>query len=91
MQGTWVRSLSGKDSTCFGPLNPVSHDFCAHKPHLMSPHAATTEAQAPRDRALQRERSHSNKTAVKQHHESALLTATRESPHAAVRMQHNQL
>ena len=46
MQGTRVRSLVQEDPTCHG----------ATKPQLLSPHAATTEARAPRARALQQEK-----------------------------------
>ena len=46
MQGTRVQSLVWEDPTCLG----------ASAPQLLRPHAATTEARAPRARALQQEK-----------------------------------
>ena len=46
MQGTWVRSLVWKDSTCHRVTR-------AHVPQLLSPGAVTTEAPAPKACALQ--------------------------------------
>ena len=56
MQGTRVWSLVWEDPTCRGPTEPKSHNYWAHKPQLLSPHATTTEARAPRARALQQEK-----------------------------------
>ena len=68
MQGTRVQALVQEDPTCRGAtkpvrhnywacfLEPVSHNYWAHKPQLLSPHATTTEAHAPRACALQQEK-----------------------------------
>ena len=68
MQGTQVRALVQDDPTCHGAtkpmrhnywactLEPVSHNYWAHKPQLLSLRATTTEAYAPRARALQQEK-----------------------------------
>ena len=48
----------------------------AHEPQLLSPHAATIEAHVPKACTLQQE--------------EPLLAATRESPHATMKTQHNQ-
>ena len=37
-------------------LEPVSHNYWARMPQLLSPRATTTEARAPRARALQQEK-----------------------------------
>ena len=60
MQGTRVRSLVREDPTCSGATKPVPQLLSlrsrAHKPQLLSPHATTTEARAPRARAPQQEK-----------------------------------
>ena len=65
MQGTQVRALVQEDLTCRGAtkpvrhnctLEPVSHNYWAHVPQLLSPRATTTEAHMPRARALQQEK-----------------------------------
>ena len=56
MQGTWVRALVWKDPTCNGATKPVSHNYWACMPQLLSPHATTTEAHAPRACAPQQEK-----------------------------------
>ena len=61
MQGTWVQALVREDPTCRGATKPVRHNYwaCAlelREPQLLSPRAATTEARAPRARALQQEK-----------------------------------
>ena len=55
MQGTWVRALVREHPTCRAATKPMRHNYWAHAPQLLSPRAATTEACAPRARALQRE------------------------------------
>ena len=60
MQGTRVRALVREDPTCHGATKPVRHNYwaCAlgHEPQLPSPWDTTTEAHAPRARALQQEK-----------------------------------
>ena len=69
MQGTWVQSLGQEDPTCRRATKPTSHNCWARAPQLLkpacsracvpqllSPHAATTEAHAPRARAPQQEK-----------------------------------
>ena len=68
MQGTRVQALVQEDPTCSGAtqlvrhnyracaLEPASHNYWAREPHLLSPHATTTEARAPRAHALQQEK-----------------------------------
>ena len=68
MQGTRVRALVWEDPTCRGAtrpvhhnywacaLEPISHNYSAHEPQLLSPCATTTEARAPRARALPQEK-----------------------------------
>ena len=68
MQGTWVQTLVREDPArrratkpmhhnywaC--ALEPAYHNYWAHVPQLLSPRATTTEARAPRARALQQEK-----------------------------------
>ena len=62
VQGTRLRALVREDPTCRGATKPVHHTYWAStastacKPHLLSPCATTTEACAPRARALQQEK-----------------------------------
>ena len=60
MQGTRVRALVREDPTRCGATKPVLQllSLCsrARKPQLLSPRATTTEARAPRVRALQQEK-----------------------------------
>ena len=68
MQETQVRALAWEDPTFQGAtkpvrhnywacaLEPASHNYWAHVPQLLSPHAATTEAHAPRACAPQQEK-----------------------------------
>ena len=56
MQGTRVRALVWEDPTCRGATKPVRHNYRACEPQLLSPRATTTEARAPRARALQQEK-----------------------------------
>ena len=69
MQGTWVWSLVWEDPTCCGATKPMCHNYWACAPRLLkparsracvlqllSPHAATTEACAPRAHASQQEK-----------------------------------
>ena len=56
MQGTRVRSLVWEDPTCRGATKPVRHNYWACEPQLLGPHAATTEARAPRARTPQQEK-----------------------------------
>ena len=60
MQGTRVGALVQEDPTYGEATKPVPQllSLCsrAHKPQLLSPHAATSEARAPRARALQQEK-----------------------------------
>ena len=69
MQGTQVRSLVWEDPTCRRATKPVCCNYWARVPQLLkaacsrarvpqllSPHAATTEAHAPRARAPQQEK-----------------------------------
>ena len=68
MQGTQVQALVREDPTCRGATKPVrynywacalepeSHNYWAHVPQLLSLHATTTEAHAPRARAPQQEK-----------------------------------
>ena len=73
MQGTWVQSLI----------------WIPHATEQLSPWATTTEAHAPRARALQGEA-----TAVRSPHtittSSSLVTTPRESPRTAMKTQHSQ-
>ena len=68
MQGTRVRALVQEDPirgratkpvchNCWAcALEAASHNYWAHVPQLLSPHATTTEARAPRARAPQQEK-----------------------------------
>ena len=68
MKRTWVRALVQEDATCHRAtkpvrhnywactLEPVSHNYRAREPQLLSPCATTTEAHVPRARALQQEK-----------------------------------
>ena len=69
MQGTRVQSLGQEDPTSRRATKPTSHNYWARAPQLLkpacsracvpqllSPHAATTEAHAPRARAPQQEK-----------------------------------
>ena len=61
VQGTRVRFLVREDPTCRAAtklLLPQLLSLCsrAREPQLLRPHAATTEAHAPRARALQQEK-----------------------------------
>ena len=62
MQGTQVRALVQEDPTCCRAPKPdlapqlLSLRSRAHKPQLLSPRAATTEAHVPRAGALQQEK-----------------------------------
>ena len=47
VQGTEIWSLLWEDSTCRRVTKPMSHNYWAQELQLLSPHAATTEAQAP--------------------------------------------
>ena len=57
MQGTRVRALVQEEPTCRGACAPQLLSLCSRacKPQLLRPRATTTEACAPRARALQRE------------------------------------
>ena len=37
MQGTWVRSLTGEDSTCLGATKPLCHKYLARAPQQEKP------------------------------------------------------
>ena len=56
MQGTRVWALVWEDPTCHRATKPVSHNYWACEPQLLSPHATTTEACAPRTRAPQQQK-----------------------------------
>ena len=56
VQGTQVQALVREDPTCCRATKPVRHNYRACEPQLLSPHATTTEARAPRARALQQEK-----------------------------------
>ena len=56
MQETWVQSLVWEDSIRRGASKSVHHNFQACASQLLSPCAVTTEACAPRARALQQEK-----------------------------------
>ena len=56
VQGTRVRALVQEDPTCCRATKPVHHNYWACVPLLLSPCATTTEACAPRARALQQEK-----------------------------------
>ena len=61
MQGTWVGSLVREDPKCRGATEPMCHNYwaCALEPashNYWSLRATTTEAHAPRARALQQEK-----------------------------------
>ena len=60
MPGTWVLALVWKIPHATEPLSPAPQllSLCsrAREPQVLSPHAATTEARAPRARALQQEK-----------------------------------
>ena len=69
IQGKWVRSLVREDPTCWGATKPIHHNYwvcmpqllklalsVAHVPQLLSPHAATAQACAPRARVPQQEK-----------------------------------
>ena len=60
-QGTRVRALVREDPTCRRATKPRAPQLLslrsrAREPQLLSPHAATTEARAPRARASQQEK-----------------------------------
>ena len=76
MQGTKFQSLVWEDPTRHGATKPMRHNYWAHAPQLLSPHATTTEGRMPRARVPQQEKTP--------------LTATRESPRAAMKTQHSQ-
>ena len=56
VQGTRVRALVREDPTYRRATKPVSHNYWAREPQLLSPHATTTEAHVPRARAPQQEK-----------------------------------
>ena len=56
MQGTRVLSLVWEYPTCHGATKPMCHNYWACVPQLLSPHATTTEARAPRAHAPQQEK-----------------------------------
>ena len=62
MQGRQFQALVKEDPTCHEATKPVRHNYwaCMHprarEPQLLSPHATTTEASAPRVRAPQQEK-----------------------------------
>ena len=57
MQGTWVQALVRESPTCHRATKPCGlATKLNHEPQLPSPCATTTEAQAPRARALQQEK-----------------------------------
>ena len=74
MQGTWVQSLVQEDPTCREATKP-------HAQQLLTPHVPETE--------LCNKRSHQQGEAGHRNQEQPLLTATRESLHAATKFQHN--
>ena len=95
MQGTWVRSLVWEDPTCHGATKPMHHNYwacaleLAREPQLLSPRATTTEAHMPRARALQQKQPPQWEACALQRI-VAPLSATRESPHAALKTQSSQ-
>ena len=69
VQGTWVRSLVQEDSTCYGAIKPVCHNYWA----------GTLEP------ALYNKRSHFSENSVQFSKEEPPLTTARESQHAATK------
>ena len=89
MQLTQVWALVQEDSTCCRATKPVRHNYWAHEPQLLSLSAANTEALTPKTHALQQEKppqweAHAPQQRV------APITATRESPRAAMKTQRSQ-
>ena len=80
MQGTRVRSLVREGST-----RGVERGITTTEPELQGPPAATTEACTPRTRAPQDEPPQGEAQDPKK--EQRLLTATRDSPSKATRLQ----
>ena len=74
MQGTRVRALVREDPTCRGATKPVHHNYWARVPRAHAPQ---------QKKPLQWEAPHHNE-------EQPLLTATRESPRAAMKTQDSQ-
>ena len=89
MQGTRVQALVQEDPTCGGATKPVSHNYWAHVPQLLSPRATTTEVRAPRARAPQQEKPPQWEAQAPQWR-IAPLAATRESLCAAMKTQQSQ-
>ena len=75
----------GKFPRAAEQLNPCA---TTTEPVLYSPRATTTEARAPRARAVQR--SHRSEKSVHRNEEQPTLAATRESPRAATKTQRSQ-
>ena len=82
IQGTQVRALVREDPTCRGATNPVCHNYWAHVLQLLKP--------ARLKPMLHNKRSHRNEKPTHHDEEQPLLTATRESSHAATRTQCSQ-
>ena len=94
MQGTQVRALVWEDPTCRGAtkpvrhnywactLEPASHNYWAREPQLLKPMRL--------EPMLRNKRSHLNEKPVHRNKEQPLLTAARESPHAATKTQRSQ-
>ena len=89
MQGTRVWALVREDPTCRRATGPVSHNYWAWEPQLLSLCATTTETHAPRDCALQQEKPLQWEACTPQRR-VAPLAATRESPRTATKTQHSQ-
>ena len=86
MQGTQVWALVQEDPTCRGATKPTHHNYLAC---ALEPASHNYWARAPRARALQQEEPLQREVRAPQRR-VARLTATRESPRAAMKTQRSQ-
>ena len=82
MQGTGVQSLVQEDPTCHKPTKPVGHNYWTHVFQLLK----LTRLEP----VLHHKRNYRNETSTHHNEKWPSLAATRESPYAAVKIQHHQ-
>ena len=94
MQETRIRALVQEDPTCLRATKPVHHNYwdCALEPASHNYWAFVPQLLKPAclEPVLRNKKSHCNEKPVHRNEESPPLAATRESPHAAMKTQHNQ-
>ena len=94
MQGTRVRALVQEDPTCRTATKPMCHNYlaCPPEPESHSYWARVLQLLKPThlEPVLHNKRSHRNEKPSHHNKEQPPLTATRESPRAATKTQHNQ-